>query len=92
MVQKYSIFAAIQASDVMRNAYLINLVHVLCGLPVSGDSTGESSNTSVGRKEAFLRFALMEVTMTWGWKMRSHDPLYMSDDEGMHNSQKIIII
>ena len=26
----------------------------------------------VGRKEAFVRFALMEVTMTWGWKMRSH--------------------
>ena len=41
MVQKYSIFAAIQANDVMRNAYLINLVRVLCGLPVSGDSTGE---------------------------------------------------
>ena len=39
MVQKYSIFAAIQANDVMRNAYLINLVRVLCGLPVSGDST-----------------------------------------------------
>ena len=40
MVQKYSIFAAIQSNDVMRNAYLINLVRVLCGLPVSGDSTG----------------------------------------------------
>ena len=39
MVQKYSIFAAIQRNDVMRNAYLINLVRVLCGLPVSGDST-----------------------------------------------------
>jgi len=41
MVQKYSIFAAIQRNDVMRNAYLINLVGVLCGLPVSGDSTAD---------------------------------------------------
>ena len=42
MVQKYSIFAATQTNDVMRNAYLINLVRVLCGLPVSGDSTGRA--------------------------------------------------
>jgi len=46
MVQKYSIFAAIQRNDVMRNAYLINLVRVLRGLPVSGDSTAWLMNVS----------------------------------------------
>jgi len=72
MVQKYSIFAAIQRNDVMRNAYLINLVRVLCGLPVSGDSTDRAGSRLCTRcyKERSCPILVSNCTMTWHrWKI-----------------------
>lgn len=64
MVQKYSIFAAIQANDVMRNAYLINLVRVLCGLPVSGDSTENDRSCVTTMMAPLLKW--VGVASGWG--------------------------